>query len=78
MDSHSQLAIQQASRRAFFGQASTGLATAALATLLGKSANADNDPLRIGGLPELPHFAAKAKRVIYLFQNGGPPFRLEA
>jgi len=74
MDSHShaQLAIQKASRRAFFGQASTGLATAALATLLGKSVNANNDPLRIGGLPELPHFAAKAKRVIYLFQNGGP------
>ena len=72
MDSHSQLAIQHATRRAFFGQASTGLATAALATLLGKSVNANNDPLRIGGLPELPHFAAKAKRVIYLFQNGGP------
>ncbi|MCF7959503.1 MAG: DUF1501 domain-containing protein [Pirellula sp.] len=72
MDSHSQLAIQHAARRAFFGQASTGLATAALATLLGKSVNANNDPLRIGGLPELPHFAAKAKRVIYLFQNGGP------
>ena len=72
MDSHAQLAIQNATRRAFFGQASTGLATAALATLLGKSANANNDPLRIGGLPELPHFAAKAKRVIYLFQNGGP------
>jgi Protein of unknown function (DUF1501) len=72
MDSHSQLAIQHATRRAFFGHASTGLATAALATLLGKSVNANNDPLRIGGLPELPHFAAKAKRVIYLFQNGGP------
>ncbi|MDB5295954.1 MAG: hypothetical protein JWO31_1937 [Phycisphaerales bacterium] len=24
------------------------------------------------GLPGLPHFAAKAKRVIYLFQSGGP------
>ncbi len=27
---------------------------------------------RVGGLPELPHFAPKAKRVIYLFQNGAP------
>ncbi len=27
---------------------------------------------RFGGLPELPHFAPKAKRVIYLFQNGAP------
>ena len=25
-----------------------------------------------GGLPGLPHFAPKAKRVIYLFQSGGP------
>ncbi|MDZ4367834.1 MAG: DUF1501 domain-containing protein, partial [Afipia sp.] len=25
-----------------------------------------------GGLPGLPHFAAKAKRVIYLFQSGAP------
>src|SRR6202158_370591 len=24
------------------------------------------------GLPGLPHFAAKPKRVIYLFQSGGP------
>ena len=24
------------------------------------------------GLPDLPHFAPKAKRVIYLFQSGGP------
>ena len=28
---------------------------------------------RFGGLPELPHFAPKAKRVIYLLQNGAPP-----
>ena len=27
---------------------------------------------RVGGLPGLPHFAPKAKRVIYLFQNGAP------
>ncbi len=26
----------------------------------------------MGGLPGLPHFAAKAKHVIYLFQNGAP------
>jgi hypothetical protein len=34
------------------------------------SARAAED--RIGGLPPLPHFAPKAKRVIYLFQSGGP------
>src|SRR5207253_159256 len=27
---------------------------------------------RVGGLPSLPHFAPKAKRVIYLLQNGAP------
>src|SRR5947208_12309097 len=26
----------------------------------------------IGALPGLPHFAPKAKRVIYMFQNGAP------
>jgi hypothetical protein len=26
----------------------------------------------VGGLPELPHFAPRAKHVIYLFQNGAP------
>ncbi len=35
-----------------------------------------------GGLPGLPHFAAKVKRVIYLFQSGAPvadrPVRLQA
>ena len=27
---------------------------------------------RVGGLPTVPHFKAKAKRVIYLFQSGAP------
>ena len=29
-------------------------------------------PMAAGGLPGLPHFAPKAKRVIWLFQSGGP------
>jgi len=29
-------------------------------------------PARTGGLPGVPHFAPRAKRVIYLFQSGGP------
>ncbi len=60
-------------RRHFFGRASTGLGTAVLATLLnddlrGAEALANPD----GGLPGLPHFPPKAKRVIYLFQGGAP------
>lgn len=57
-------------RRQFFGRGATGIGTAALASLLQKDGLAGQSPL--AGLPELPHFAPKAKRVIYLFQNGGP------
>jgi len=55
-------------RRYFFGKASTGLGVAALANLLQASEPREGLP----GLPGLPHFAPKAKRVIYLFQSGGP------
>lgn len=57
-------------RRHFFGRTATGIGGAALASLLPHAANADSTPL--GGLPDIPHFAPKAKRVIYLFQNGAP------
>jgi hypothetical protein len=56
-------------RREFFGRSAAGLGTAALASLLARDGRAAE---RSGGLPELPHFTPKAKRVIYLFQNGGP------
>ena len=53
-------------RRHFFGLTSTGIGTAALASLIAKDARAGS------GLPGLPDHAAKAKRVIYLFQHGAP------
>jgi hypothetical protein len=59
------------SRRHFFGRAATGIGTAALASLLARDAQAAARK-QVGGLPGLPHFAPKAKRVIYLFQNGAP------
>jgi hypothetical protein len=59
-------------RRQFFGRSATGLGTAALATLLNRGASGAPAPRATGGLPDLPHFAPKAKRVIYLFQNGAP------
>lgn len=61
-------------RRRFFGRAGTGVATAALASLMNPELFAARDKKRnaIGGLVDLPHFRAKAKRVIYLFQSGGP------
>ena len=58
-------------RRHFFGKSATGIGGAALASLLGReNAVAVSDPGT--GLPDLPHFAPKAKRVIYLCQNGAP------
>jgi hypothetical protein len=60
-----------ATRREFFGRSAAGVGTAALAWLLGRDGFAADRP-RVGGLPGLPHFAPKAKRVIYLFQNGAP------
>src|SRR5258706_6043480 len=61
-------------RRHFFGKSATGIGLAALAELFGKELRAENAPgaKTHGGLPGLPHFAPKAKRVIYLFQSGGP------
>jgi len=62
-------------RREFFGRSAVGLGTAALASLLaaeGRAVDQGAAASRVGGLPGLPHFAPKAKRVIYLFQNGAP------
>lgn len=66
---------RQLARREFFGRASTGVGVAALASLLGRdSAGASESGGGTGspGLPGLPHLAPRAKRVIYLFQNGAP------
>lgn len=72
-----------AARRQFLQGTAAGVGVAALATLLGQDravtaaqpfgkpgplAEAD----RIGGLPDVPHFAPKAKRVVVLWQGGGP------
>jgi hypothetical protein len=53
-------------RRHFFGRSAHGIGAAALATLFAEDMKAQ------GGLPGLPHFAPKAKRMIYLFQSGAP------
>jgi len=53
-------------RRAFLGNAMTGVGTMALGALLGRDAAA------IGRARQAPHFAPRAKRIVYLFQSGGP------
>ena len=55
-------------RRHFFGRAATGLGAAALTSLINPSAFAAPTT----GALEAPHFAPKAKRVIYLFMSGAP------
>lgn len=69
MDPRSEQALL-VNRREFFGRGALGLGTAALATLLNQETSAAGPVVR--GLPGLPHFAPKAKRVIYLLQNGAP------
>lgn len=61
-------------RRHFFGRSATGIGVAALASLLGEGLRAEGATSHHahGALPGLPHFPPKAKRVIYLFQSGGP------
>jgi hypothetical protein len=57
-------------RRYFFSKASAGLGVACLASLLERDAAGAEGPN--AALSGLPHFPPKAKRVIYLFQSGGP------
>jgi hypothetical protein len=60
-------------RRHFFGRSATGIGLAALAYLLhGDLARGAEQRTATGGLPGLPHFTPRAKRVIYLFQSGAP------
>jgi uncharacterized protein (DUF1501 family) len=71
-------------RRHFFGQAALGIGAAALGSLLNEATGAEmaraemaraekSGPadLTAGALPQ-PHFAPRAKRIIYLFMHGGP------
>ena len=75
MDTHNQQAgfapsgaLQQITRRHFFGRGATGLGLAALGGLLARDGYAS-----VGAAEShLTHFAPRAKRVIYLFQSGGP------
>ncbi|MEM1122194.1 MAG: DUF1501 domain-containing protein [Bacteroidota bacterium] len=66
------------SRRSFLAKTGLGLGSAALASIMNPlsafgSTNSINDtPSLNGGVLGKPHFAPKAKRIIYLFQSGGP------
>jgi hypothetical protein len=55
-------------RRQLFGLTARGIGAAALGALL----RDDLFAMAAGGQPGVPHFAPKAKRVIFLHQSGGP------
>ncbi|MBI1373559.1 MAG: DUF1501 domain-containing protein [Phycisphaera sp.] len=64
-------------RRHFFKAGALGLGVPALTSLMPGAVRAANSTLTtgsaaLGGLPDLPHFAPKAKRAIYLFMAGAP------
>lgn len=54
-------------RRHFFARSAGGLGGIALGSLLSERSFGSGD-----GRAALPHFAPRAKRIIYLFQSGGP------
>jgi len=69
------LNLQRVTRRTFLGAGAQGIGGIALASLLGRTGLfAANGPLKgkQPGLPNLPHFAPRAKHVICLWQGGGP------
>jgi hypothetical protein len=59
--------LKQITRRKFFQHCGAGVGTLALASLLNEKLFAAEVATKIG-----PHFAPKAKNIIYLFQAGGP------
>ena len=61
---------ERLTRRSFLSAGVQGIGSVALASLLARDLKAAPNP--IGALPGLPHFAPKAKRMICLWQGGGP------
>jgi len=66
--------LNQLNRRHFLSKLSLGLGGMAMGSLLGCSSSSNkkaiDNPLQ--GILDRPHIAPKAKRIIYLFQSGGP------
>src|SRR2546423_2653427 len=63
------------SRRQFFGSSGLRMGGVALAMMAGRTFAAESVAAQQQmhpALPDLPHFAPKAKAIIYLHMNGGP------
>jgi hypothetical protein len=66
---------QALNRRVFLARSGLNLGALALGSLIGRDlaqAAPGSSAAAVGGLPDLPHFPPKAKRVIFLFQSGAP------
>ncbi|XOV90964.1 MAG: DUF1501 domain-containing protein [Bacteroidota bacterium] len=61
-------------RRKFLTKTSLGIGALAFGSLLGaeEAFGVEQQTSTHSGLPGFPHFAPKAKRIVYLFQSGGP------
>lgn len=64
--------LLRGTRREFFGQAGLGLGALGLCSLLADGASAATSRATNPMAPQPPHFAPKAKAIIYLFMAGGP------
>jgi hypothetical protein len=72
---HQPTNLANITRRHFFGRSAMGLGAIALGSLMpagAAKAVKQELPKAVGGVLPAPHFAPKAKRIIYLFQSGGP------
>lgn len=67
--------LRHVTRRHFFKQSQAGIGALALSSLLARDAPANDPTSRVDNpfAVKPPHFAAKAKRVIYLHLTGSPP-----
>jgi uncharacterized protein (DUF1501 family) len=67
-------AAKYATRRWFFQQCAVGLGSLALGSMLGANRALGASPKHAANplAPRQPHYACKAKRVIYLFMGGAP------
>jgi hypothetical protein len=65
--------LNKINRRNFLAKTSLGIGSMALGSLLGcHSSNMNSAGDNSTNVLDVPHFAPKAKRIIYLFQSGGP------
>src|SRR5688572_12746744 len=75
-DRHEGLTMDTLTRRSFLGRGTTGIGSLALASLLDprllRAADEKPPADRWTGVVNPPHFAPKAKRLIYLYMAGGP------